>query len=119
MEKFWKLKVFQKAHRLILEIYKVTRDFPDEEKFGLVSQMRRSAVSVVANIVEATKRKSQKDRNNFHIIAISSLEELKYYLFLSYELKYINHHQAQFSTNLAREVGAMLNGLIKSINNKA
>ena len=115
MEKFWKLKVFQKAHQLVLEVYKITKNFPDDEKFGLTSQMRRAAISIVANIVEATKRKTKKDRNNFHTIADTSLEELKYYFFLGYELKYLDKTDAHMLTKSAREIGAMLNGLMKSI----
>lgn len=116
MEKFWKLKVFQKAHLLVKEIYKITNDYPKEEKFGIISQIRRSSVSVVANIVEATKRKSVKDRTNFYNISNGSLEETKYYLFLSFELGFINKVKCQELIDLGREVGAMLNGLINSIN---
>lgn len=113
MEIFWKLKVVQKAHKLVLEIYRITAKFPNEEKFGLVSQMRRCVVSIVANIVEATKRKTLKDKRNFCNIAASSLEELKYYLILSYELKFITKEMGGKVMNLCREVGAMLNSLNK------
>ena len=100
---------------MVLEVYILTKKFPSDEKFGLVSQMRRSAVSIAANIVEATKRRTNKDRNSFHTIAQGSLEELKYYFILSSELEYINKSQADNLTNLSREIGAMLNGLIKSL----
>ena len=80
--------------------------------------MRRAAVSIVANLVEATKRQTVKDRNNFHTIADTSLEELKYYIFLSFELKYINKSEMENLIRKSREVGAMLNGLIKNLNKK-
>jgi four helix bundle protein len=115
MENFQKLKVFQKAHILVLDVYKITKDFPSDEKFGLVSQMRRAAVSVVANIAESTKRKSNKDRNHFHAIAQGSLEELKYYFILSADLEYISQERSTNLISKSREIGAMLNGLIKSL----
>lgn len=115
MEKFWGLKVFRKAHQLVLEVYKLTEKFPKEEKFGLTSQIRRAVVSVVANIVEATKRKSIKEKRNFHQIADGSLEEVKYYLYLSYELKFANKEEIERIIKIAREVGAMLFGLTKSL----
>jgi len=90
MERLRELKVWQKAHQLVLEIYKVTKNFPSEEKFGIISQMRRAVVSVAANITEGTKRRTAKDRKHFHIIADTSLEELKYYLILSLDLGLIN-----------------------------
>ena len=65
MKTFKDLKVWQKAHMLVLEIYKITRNFPNEEKFGLTSQLRRSASSVPANIVEGFKRKSKRDYSHF------------------------------------------------------
>ncbi|MBU1179490.1 four helix bundle protein [Patescibacteria group bacterium] len=117
MEEFKKLKVWLKAHKLVLEVYKITKDFPKDELYCLVSQMRRAAISVVANIVEGSKRVSNKDRLHFHVMANASLEELKYYFLLSYELKYINKEKGEELTNQAREVGRMLTGLSKSIKN--
>ncbi len=112
---FWKLKVVQKAHKLVLEIYESTANFPKEEKFGLISQMRRCSVSVVANIVESSKRKTLKDKRNFYNIAQGSLEELKYYLVLSYDLKYICIEKSNNLIQVGNEVGAMLNSLSKKL----
>ena len=80
------LKVWQKAHKVVLKVYKMTSSFPKEEKFGLVQQMRRSCVSVPANIAEGFKKKGLKDKANFYNIAQGSLEEFKYYLLLSNDL---------------------------------
>lgn len=118
MEYFWKLKVVQYAHQLTKEIYKSTEKFPDSEKFGLVSQMRRAAISIVANIVEATKRKSIKEKKNFHNIANGSLEELKYYLVLTVELKYLGLTKGKELNELCRKIGAMITGLNKSLDRK-
>jgi four helix bundle protein len=89
MKTFKDLKVWQKAHSLTLDIYKLTQSFPCEEKFGLVSQLRRSVSSIPTNIVEGFKRRSKKDFAHFINIAESSLEETKYNILLSYDLNYL------------------------------
>ncbi len=115
MEMWRNLKVWKKSHVLVLEIYKITKQFPKEEKYCLVSQMRRAAISIVANIVEGNKRKTNKDKNHFYTMSDTSLEELKYYFILSYHLEYINAQQGKFLTIRAREVGKMLNGLSSAL----
>lgn len=115
MEKFLNLKVWHKAHQLVLEIYKITKNFPNDEKFGLVSQMRRAAIAVTANIVEGTKRKTAPDRKHFHVISDTSLEELKYYIILSSDLNFINNEDSEKLINICREIGKMLGGLNKTI----
>lgn len=111
---FRDLKVWQKAHQLALLIYKITEKFPPEEKFGLVSQMRRAAVSVASNIVEGLRRKGLKDSLNFYNTADSSLEELKYQLILSFDLKFLDNDTYQKAEKLCEETGKMLYGWIKS-----
>jgi len=113
LEKWRKLDVWLEAHNLVLDVYRITENFPKYELYGLVSQMRRAAVSIVANIVEGTKRKTSKDRIHFYIMSDTSLEETKYYFILSYNLKYINIKKAEELTIKARKIGRMLNGLIK------
>jgi len=115
MENFKKLKVWLKAHKLVLEVYKITENFTKTEMFSLVSQMRRAAISVVANIVEGSKRKTAKDRKHFLVMSETSLEELKYYFLLSYELKYTTKEVSEELTEMAREIGKMLTGLSRSI----
>ena len=113
---FEDLMVWQKAHKLVLEIYRITKGYPSEEKFGLVSQMRRAAVSVPANITEGFRKHGTKDKVNLYNIAQASLDELNYYVILSKDLGYI-----QDNTHLRRQVGEiakMLSGLIKSIGDK-
>lgn len=105
---FKDLKIWQKSHQLALNIYQITKKFPTEEKFGLVSQMRRASVSVASNIVEGFKRKSLKDSLNFYNIADASLEELKYQLLLSFDLKFINNNEFTRVINLSEEVSKML-----------
>ncbi len=105
---FKELKVWQKAHELTLYIYKITPKFPLQEKYGLVSQMRRAAVSIVSNIVEGFKRKSVKDSIHFYNISDGSLEELKYQLLLSRDLQYITEEEYNKGIELSEEVGRML-----------
>jgi len=108
------LIVYQKAHQLVKMIYVITRDFPKYELFGLVSQMRRCAVSVAANIVEGYGRRTIKDKLSFFFISRGSLNELEYYLDLSFELGYILKENYEELIQLRQEVGRLLNGLIGS-----
>lgn len=111
---FRDLKVWQKAHKLVLLIYKITANFPRSEIYALVSQMRRAAISIVSNIVEGFRRKSVRDSLNFYNIADASIEELKYQLLLSYELKYILEKDYACALTLAEEVSKMLRSWIIS-----
>jgi len=111
--RFEDLEVWKKAHKLVLNIYSITKDYPAEEKFGLISQMRRAAISIPANIAEGFKKRGIKDKANFYNIAQGSLEELRYYLILSKDLGY--YEQVENLFDLTETVGRMLYGLIRSI----
>lgn len=111
---FKELLVWQKAHELVLLIYKLTEKFPKSELFALVSQIRRAAVSVAANIVEGFRRKTLKDSLNFYHTADASLEEVKYHLLLSKDLNYIDAQSYQATLNLCEEVGKLLTRWIQS-----
>jgi four helix bundle protein len=113
---FTDLLVWQKSHQLALDIYKITRSFPAEERFGLISQMRRSAVSIPANIAEGFGKKGLRDKLNFYNIAQGSAEELKYYLILAKDLGYLADND-KFNRSLM-EVVRMLSGLIHAIRRK-
>ena len=112
---FQDLQVWQRGHELVLGTYRITRKFPDTEKFGLVTQLRRSAVSVCANIAEGGK-KSRKDFHRFLEIADGSLEETKYHLILAKDLRYISENEFELLFEKANTVGRMLNGLKNSLN---
>ena len=111
---FQDLKVWQKGHCLVLEIYRNTQNFPRREEFGLVSQIMRSAVSICANIAEGGK-KSTRDFARFLEIADGSLEETKYHLILSRDLKYIAPGDYEHLMELCNEIGRMLYALRKSL----
>jgi four helix bundle protein len=87
---FEKLEVWQIARKLAKDIYSVTRDFPKEERYELVQQMRRSALSICTNLAEGTTRLTPKDQARFSIIAFSSMMELLNHLIVSFDLGYID-----------------------------
>lgn len=109
---FTDLLLWQKSHALVLEIYKLTRQLPKEELFGLTSQMRRAAVSVPANIAEGFKRRGKSDKARHMNIAQGSLEELQYYLLLCADLSYL---PARAVGDRANEVGRMLTSYAQQI----
>lgn len=88
---FQDLVVLQKGHQFVLEVYKITKQFPKEEVYGLTSQFRRAAVSITVNIAEGYKRLSSKEKLRFYNIAQASLEECRYFLILSNDLDYIEN----------------------------
>lgn len=114
IKSFQELIVWQKSHKLTLEIYQIAADFPKYEVYGLASQMRRSASSVPSNIAEGFKRRSNKDSRNFYNIASGSLEELRYQLILSRDLSYINAETYNKLSNLCEEVSKLLTAWSKS-----
>lgn len=111
---FEKLKVWQKARQLSISVYKLTKSFPDEERFGLISQMRRCSVSISSNIAEGSGRHSSKDKARFTEIAYSSLLELLNQLILSQDLEFISKEELATLRKLISEIAAMLDGLYKS-----
>lgn len=118
MQDFRNLKVWQKAHPLVLDVYRVTRTFPKEETYGLVSQMRRSAMSIPTNISEGCGRQSDPDFMRFLVISNGSAKELDYQLLLSRDLNYIDEGTYQRLHAQLDEVCRMLNGLMNSISTK-
>lgn len=111
---FRDLYVWQAAHELTLEIYRITKDFPFNEKYALVQQIRRAIVSVASNIVEGFHRKSLGESIRFYRYAEASLEEVKYQLLVAKDLEYISEDIYNNTIELADEVGKMLNGWMKS-----
>lgn len=109
---FKELIVWQKAHQFVLAIYRLTRGFPSDEKFGLTSQIRRAAVSVPANIAEGFPKRSSSDKVRFYNIAQGSLEEVHYYLILAEDLGY---GDCSPLIDLYDEVARLLNGYAKAI----
>jgi four helix bundle protein len=100
-------------HQLVLRVYKLTRDFPREEIYGLTAQMRRAATSVPANIAEAFKKRHRPDKARVLNIAQGSLEELRYYFILSRDLEYLPAKtQWDEVEDVARMLGAYIERLL-------
>jgi four helix bundle protein len=118
MKDYKKLIVWQKAHQNVLEVYRLTKDFPKEEQFGLTSQLRRSILSVANNIVEGCGKYTDKDFANFLQQALGSCQESEYLLMLSSELGYLKKTQFDSTSQQVGEVKAMLISLIKKIRNQ-
>ena len=91
---FEDLVVWQKAHAFTLDIYKITKCYPKEELFGLISQFRRASVSIAANIAEGYGKRTSKDKLRFYNIAEGSINESKYYILLSKDLIYIDKQES-------------------------
>ncbi len=111
---FEKLIVWQKSISLSVMIYKQTREYPKDELFGLVSQMRRCAVSISSNIAEGSGRKSPKDKARFTEIAYGSALELINQLFISKQLEYISNENYINFRNELEQITLMLDALHKS-----
>ena len=113
-----KLRAFELADELALEIYRVTRKFPKEEQFGLTAQMRRAAVSAASNIVEGCARHTRADYVRFLDIAYGSASGLQYQVSLSHRLNYLDDKDYQSLKNASEETTKVLNGLIRSLRQK-
>ena len=112
------LIVYQKGYSLSLEIYKVTKDYPQDERYGLISQMRRSAVSIPCNIAEGYSRKNIKEYIQFLYVAYGSCSELETLISLSQDLGLLDSDKYAKLNTLQEEVSRLLNGLIKSLSQK-
>lgn len=109
------LDVFKVSHQMALGVYKITMKFPEEEKFGLVTQMRRAACSVPMNLVEGANRLSKKEYRNFVGIAKGSAGEVNYQLLLAKDLSYIDVPTYEEMHSKLHRMGQMLSGLSKAL----
>ncbi len=109
---FRDLKVWQKAHALVLEVYEVSATFPRAETYGLTSQLRRAAVSVPSNIAEGFRRRGRADKARFFNLAEASLDEASYLLLLARELRYGDDRLLQPQVD---EVCRMLSAYARSV----
>lgn len=93
MRNFKDLDVWSRSHKMTLEIYKITLEFPKEELYGLVNQMRRSSQSIPTNIAEGCGRNSEKELLRYCNIAMGSASELEYQLLLAFDLSYLKQDE--------------------------
>ena len=120
MFRFEDIYAWQKAHAFVLLVYKVTGHFPEVERFGLISQFRRAAVSIEANIAEGYKKLSKADKLRFFNISQGSLEECRDYIILSRDLGFLQEGEFEALYISIEEASKLLNAYCKGvINNNA
>ncbi len=107
-----------KADEFAFLVYKITKDFPRDEIYGITSQLRRASLSVVLNYIEGFARVGDKQFKNFLQMSYGSLKESKYLLYFSYREKYMNEKEYKKLISLSEELGAMLWKTIQGVKNK-
>ncbi len=112
------LKVWNKAYKLTLKIYRLTKTYPKEETYGLSSQMRRASTSIIANIAEGYGNKSLAEYIRFVNIALGSCNELSVYILLSNDLNYLDDNDFKSIQTNQEEITKMLLGLRKALKKK-
>ncbi|HIJ97889.1 TPA: four helix bundle protein [archaeon] len=115
MQSFRNFKIMVEIDNLVLEIYAITKNYPREEIYGVVQQMRRAATSIGANIAEGAGRKTDADFQRFLFNSMGSLKELEYFVELSKKLGYLKEEEYSKLCKKAEIVGRMLNNFIKSL----
>ncbi len=114
IKSFTQLNAWREAHFLVLEIYKLTKDFPREEQFGLTNQIRRAVVSITSNIAEGFSRNSYKEKSQFYSMALGSLSEVQNQSLVARDLSYITQAEFKKIADQTIIVSKLLNGLIKN-----
>jgi four helix bundle protein len=115
MQNFRDLKVWAKAHALVLAIYSATEPFPVTERYGITSQMRRAAASIPSNIAEGCGRSSNADLGRYLHIALGSASELEYFVLLARDLRYLSDPTHDTIVTDVQEVKRMLTALIARV----
>lgn len=118
IKNFYDLDAWKTGHLLVLEIYNITKNFPEEEKFGITSQIRRASASVTANIAEGFERYHFNDKIRFYLHARGSLAEVQNFLLLAKDLGLINLNICKNIGGKTNETRRLINGLIRSIENQ-
>ena len=113
--KFQDIRAWQKAHEFTKLVYEITKDFPEDEKYGLTFQFRRAAISIGANIAEGYKKLSKADKLRFLNIAQGSLEECRNYIILSRDLGFVSSEQFNTLVQSIETASKLLNGYCKGI----
>jgi four helix bundle protein len=111
---FTDLVAWQKAHKLVLAIYKYTENFPKAEEFGLKNQWRRAAVSMTSNIAEGFSRQTYKEKKQFYVTALGSLTEIQNQMLIARDVHYVTEEIFQRLADQSVTVSKILNGLIKA-----
>jgi four helix bundle protein len=113
-----RLRAFELADQLAIEVYQATKNFPREEMFGLTSQLRRAAVSIASNIVEGCARSSSAEYVQFLTTAYGSARETDYQISLAHRLDYLDQAGYEQLQSLSTETAKVLNGLVRALRNQ-
>jgi len=114
IQSFTDLNAWKEGHRLVLQIYKLTKKFPTDERFALSDQMRRAAISITSNIAEGFSRQSFKEKLQFYSIALGSITEIQSQLFVSKDVEYLTLSDFSEIIEQSVKVHKITNGLIKT-----
>jgi four helix bundle protein len=114
IKSFTDLVAWKESHCLVLDVYKITKIFPSEEKFGLTDQMRRCAVSITSNIAEGFSRKTKKEKAQFFYTSLGSVTELQNQRLLAKDIGYIQRTDFKLLADKTVISSKLINGLIKS-----
>lgn len=114
VQSFTGLHAWREAHKLVIEIYKLTKQFPKEEIFGITNQLRRAGVSITSNIAEGFSRKSYHEKLQFYSTSLGSLTEVQNQLLISRDVAYMTKEKFQEIAEQTVIVSKLMNGLIKS-----
>jgi four helix bundle protein len=112
---FYELDAWKNSHKLVLDVYKITKNFPKDELYGIISQLRRAVSSITANIAEGFARYHFKDKTRFYYQSRGSSAEVQNFLMLARDLEYISAKDCEELVLKAKEATQLINGLIRSI----
>lgn len=118
IKSFKDLDAWRIGHEFVLAIYKLTKKFPKEEMFGLISQLQRCAVSITSNIAEGFSRQSYKEKIQFYSMALGSLTEAQNQITIALDLKYLSHDEYTVLEETTIRLHKLINGLIKSASSR-
>ncbi len=113
IQSFTDLNVWKEGHKLVIMVYKLTREFPKEETYSLTDQMRRAVSSITANIAEGFGRQTYKDKLQFYYVAQGSLTELKNFILISRDVEYLDTRTFDLLVNQANATHQLLQGFIQ------
>lgn len=115
IQSFTDLNAWKEAHKLVLTVYELTKNFPREEIYRLVDQLCRAAISITSNIAEGFSRNSAKEKMQFYAMSLGSLTEIQNQLILARDLKYLSEEKYQNSLKQIIVVNKLLHGLMKNV----
>ena len=115
---FMDLDTWKTGHQLVLQVYKLIRTFPKDERYALSDQMKRAAISITSNIAEGFHRQTFKEKRQFYYMALGSLTELQNQMLIARDIGYVQNDVFLMIAELTLSVRKLTSGLIRSINNK-